>query len=288
MPVYSPLTTSILLDGVDQKVDWGSVTIMKPERTDPFSWVIWMKSTSAVQENLFSQIRASAGWVMNINSLVNGDFRQIGPRASLNDLFITSIQAGGAPSVDDDEWHMLGMTTAGADPLTTASLEMYIDDNHLTGGEVLKVPAGNVINTTIFAGGALTAGSVFAGANFYAGNLLHCAGWDIELTPTQMIDEVFGNGQPQDLQATSFVDPVFWDTLGDGDALGVGNMIDLISGNNGELINGDGASFVLDVPGAPDPGLGITTQYGKGSSFMRPTVSQIKAYGRGGFRRNDA
>jgi hypothetical protein len=65
------------------------------------------------------------------------------------------------------------------------------------------------------------------------------------------VAELYGCGGPQDLDNMSFASPVWWCALGDGDAIGAGNMIDLTGGGyDGEFLNGESGDFVSDVPGS--------------------------------------
>ena len=237
---YSPLTTSVLFDGISKEVVYTDNANMKPQRTDAFSCSIWMQSATADNDYMFGKWGVSTGWHM-IVATGGHNFRMIGPRAAVQDLYVTSVSGGAVADITDGNWHHLVATSGGNSPLTPADIEIYVDGHHCTGAERTD-NAGSITNTTVTADAMRVSIS-----GSYVGNLCHASGWDFALTPAQ-VAELYGSGAPQDLNAMSFAAPVFWDTLGDGDALGAGGMIDLISAQNGTATNMVGGDWVADVP----------------------------------------
>jgi hypothetical protein len=88
----------------------------------------------------------------------------------------------------------------------------------------------------------------------WKGKVCHSFLFDVELTASDHA-AIYGNGSPQDLSAltyaggTTFANVVHWAALGDGDAVGADNMLDLSgNANDGTYTNGDPGDFVADVP----------------------------------------
>jgi len=243
---YQPLTKSLLLDGVDEQVDYGNVVAMSPERTDAHSWNVWIKSTTASNDYIMAKYAVSRGWGLMVDT-GGKDFVMRGPRGSTSPMEVWSQNSGGAPDITNGHWHMVTATTAGNDPLTPADIEIYIDGEQMTGAK--RAESGSVNETTVSTS-SLTVGNAPTSTARFPGNVCHASSWDFALTPAQ-VTELYGDGVPRDLDALSFASPIWWDTMGDGDAIGAGNMIDLgTGGNNGTTSNVESGDFVSDVPTA--------------------------------------
>lgn len=287
MPVYSPLTTSILLNGVDESVNMGNIATLAFERTVDFTAQIWTKAVGGGNDKIFGKSAGSSGWRFLYGSVEVGGVEWLN-RSNLQTANIRSLVSGGAPNINDGEWHHLVGVQHGNDPLPNTDFDLYINAVLMTTGDGTLIRGGTAITSTTLSAAEARVGATNGGGLFYNGNVLHAATWSgLAMTQAQ-VTELFGNGQPQDLDLTSFAGPNFWLVLGDGDVLGAGGIADHSGGgNNGTLLGGAASNFVLDVPQAGDTGTAITTQYGRGAALMRPTLNQIKAFGNGGFRRND-
>lgn len=251
---YSPLTLSVLFDGVaanpGESVNFGTSALFKPERTDTYSGNCWMQSSEGgtVGTSMLGCLRGSTGWNMKYSSTVAGNFRLIGPRAALQDSNVSSVPAGGAPLINDGSFHMLTWTSRGNSPLTPADIEIYIDAVRMVGGQ--RSGSGSVTDTTILGSSDLVIANQDTQLSNFLGNICHVSTWNIELTPAQVI-EVYGLARPQKLdELTSSANLVFWNPCGDGDGLGAGEFLD-ISGNanNGTQTDLEIGDFVTDVPG---------------------------------------
>jgi hypothetical protein len=251
---YAPLTLSTDYNGANQEVDYGPVAKCKPQRTDPFTCSIWFKTVDQTGI-MFSQMRTSIGWLLRIQSdgLAGAEVQFIGPRHNLQPIDIRSSVAGGAPSVNDGQWHHAAVTCVGNDPLTTADQEMYIDGALLVGAQITK-SGGAVTNSTQNALARLYVANQDQQISFFPGRLCHASWHDFAMSAAQVL-ELYGSatpglGCPQDLNALSFAAPEFWDTLGDGDACGAGAMLDLgaVPPSNGTMQNCLAGQWVADVP----------------------------------------
>ncbi|MBW2673325.1 MAG: laminin G domain-containing protein [Deltaproteobacteria bacterium] len=246
---YAPLTTSLLLPGVagDGKyVTYPATPSAQPERNDPFTASIWFKTSSASDDTLFGSYSTSTGWCFFV-PLGTNNIGFTGPRAALQSLDTVSATAGGAPNVRDGNWHQVVAVSDGNSPLTSSDIHIYIDGVEMTGAK--KTGTGSVTTTTVLPTAKVVVGNVQGGVAEFPGNLCHAAAWNFAMTAAQ-VTELYGGGVPQNLRAMSFVNPVFWATLGDGAAVGAGNMIERgVSGTDGTteapVVAGD---FVADVP----------------------------------------
>jgi len=248
----SPLTLSTDYNGIDQEVDYGPVAKCKPNFTEAWTGNIWVKFSGLQEPTFFSQIRTSTGWSMRAET--NGvDFELIGPRAALDTLETRTLNAGGAPSINDGAWHMLTAAVDGNNPLTGADIHLFIDAVEMTGG--MKASSGSVNTNTQNGSAALVAGNADTQNNWMDGLMCHASYHNFSLSAAQ-VAEMYGDtpgsglGCPQDLDALSFASPVFWDTLGDGDGCGAGAMLDIGSGAaaNGTMSNCNAGQFTADVP----------------------------------------
>ena len=248
---YSPLTKSILLDGVDgsfgERIDFGDFAAVDPERTDAFTVAIWFKVIGGGNDRIFGKAADSTGW--RIQHGAAGDGRLLWSlRSATETLQIETATAGGAPAIDDGEWHLGVGVSDGAATLTSSDIHIFIDGVEMLGSQI-GVTGTDITTTTQTAIEMLVGESGSGNAQNFNGNVCHAACWSIALSAIE-VAELFGNGQPQDLLAISTsASLVFWSALGDGDALGVGNVLDIsASSNHGEYKLGEVSDFVLDVP----------------------------------------
>ena len=243
---YSPLTESILLDGTSEVINYGHVLAMTPERTDTITVNIWMKTSQAAQRTMIENHVGFTGWLLNSSS---AGLRLVGPRHGVQALETSTVTSSGAPDIVDGIWHMVTWTSQGNSTISGADLELYIDGVQITGAQ--RTTSGSCNVTTIAGTSNLLVGDDRVGGSAFDGYLCHASGHDFELTPAQ-VAELYGQGTPQDLNSLSFAAPVWWDTLGDGDAAGTDTMIDLIGGSDGTTTGMDSSNFIAEIPA---PGL---------------------------------
>jgi hypothetical protein len=154
------------------------------------------------------------------------------------------------PTGIDAQWHLVVVTYSGSG--TSAGIKMYVDGVQpasYTGS------LGTVGDTTSTAD--MMVGSVYGISWMNAEtNFLHSFIINKELTPAE-VAELFVTGDPRQLTDISGVlaaNIQHWCTLGDGCAIGSGNMIDLSPlSNDGTYTNGDTVDFVPNVPPSPSP-----------------------------------
>ncbi len=237
---YSPLTTSLLLDGADERVDFGNFTEMQVSRTTPMTVVAWFKTTAAgFRAMVGAKTLGTEGWSLEMNASEQLRFDH---RDSLGPASIVS-----SVSVNDGQWHF-GAGAKGADG-DSANFELWLDSGTaLTGGSVIRSGINpNPVDTsaTLRVGAYGTTPQAF-----WDGNICHIAVWNgTKLTNAQMT-EVYGGGVPQDLSSLPTTPaPDWWVALGDGDAIGASNVLDLSgNANHGTTVNVESGDFVGDIP----------------------------------------
>ena len=231
---YSPLTKSLLLDGTDESVLFPDIAACNFTRTATATFAFWFKSTQAIAVYPFSRWEAAPGrgWIFSLTATGALVFLFAG-----NNTAGDKIRNETAGGYNDGAWHSVAAFLDGSN--TLAGVTLYID-----GAEATASQTGGII--TGFPDSA--AANVQAGYGnipgvYYAGNICHASVHTSDLSAR--VVELWGQGSPRSLTGTSCV---FHSALGDGDAIGAGNVIDLISANNGTTQNCEAGDFVADVP----------------------------------------
>jgi hypothetical protein len=248
---YSSITTSMLFDGVDEYVNFGSVGSMDVERTDPFTWAVWYKTSVSSTDYALAKGDGLKGWALGVFGTGQAYF-ELREDDFGNLLTITS-----SGTINDGAWHFVVVTFNGSS--AAHGLNMYIDG-------ILQRDAsknGSIATGTTISGDTLTVGARNSGASsLWVGNIMHAAGWNKELSRAE-VTELFYDSQPQDLTLVSTSgNLVWWSALGDGDGLGAGAVLDLSgNANHGTATNMEVGDFVADVPAAADFGRYISAPH---------------------------
>lgn len=234
---YSPLTTSIEMTGAElEYVGVPRFAAIDFDDTDPCSMGVWVKYTSGGDQIILAKewvSGVSQGWVIRITD---------------TDIYAAYQPKGLAGNVgysrwgvshNDGEWHLILFTWDGSTAPT-----IYVDG--LTG----TLGTGSSTSALFRAG---TTGNLNFGrkndGSYFTGKMCHGFIYDKELSQAE-VDELYTNSRPQDLTTVGpTANLVWWSALGDGDAIGAGNIIDLSTGgNDGTYVNGDSGDFVSDTP----------------------------------------
>ncbi|MHA2426443.1 MAG: LamG-like jellyroll fold domain-containing protein [Candidatus Hermodarchaeia archaeon] len=253
---YSPLSKSLLLDGVDEYVEYVEDTGNQLVRTEPFTISIWFKVVTDQEGFLIGRYHnpagpgANRGWY--IRYLAGGSLRwgmvvSSDTGSGLTYQFWT-LSAG----VNDGEWHQWTVAFNGdnVSPHVNSMLDGVYKPE---GSHTITLGGGIRYQPMAHPGEPLRIGygdDGLGGYKYFDGNVAHAAiHKGVEMGLWDMI-LLYAAGNPQSLNAqvnNSYLS--FWDTLGDGDAIGAGNMVDLSAyGNNGEAFNCESGDFVSDVP----------------------------------------
>jgi len=238
---YSPLSKSMLFDGVNEYVQFGSVPAMAPEYSDPFTWNYWQKTTST-GALLCAMSKQGTSGLTKLGNCADLGGRPWFEMYSGGSMHVKALAP--APNTKDGAWHMITATNSGVGG--SAGLELYIDAAQLTGTEVAK--AGALSSSVAGAGNLVVADRATLGRE-WPGNLCHGSGHNIEMSAAD-VSELYGSGVPQDLSALSTSAAVqWWCPLGDGDSVAAGDINDISGGgNDGSAANMEAADFVADVP----------------------------------------
>ncbi|MHA2426444.1 MAG: LamG-like jellyroll fold domain-containing protein [Candidatus Hermodarchaeia archaeon] len=241
---YSPLTTSIRFNNPVYEyihVDhWSGIDFYD---TDTMSMGIWCKTTYSASADhcLFCIHHSSTGdaWMISMRS-ASGRLR----------AWTGDAGAGGYVEfqtvVNDGQWHHVVLVYPGGG-VGRGGFLMYVD-----GEAVSLVGSGNIPQDTKLGYGITIALKPDLSLNPdwpFPGNMCHACIYDKNLSLAE-VQAIYNQGLPPDL---SSVGPtgnlVWWSAIGDGDAVGTGNILDLTSGgNDGTYVDGESGDFVADVP----------------------------------------
>lgn len=249
---YSPLTTSLYLDGVSNKCAiWPSADADHAptdfEYNQPFSAFVWAKLPLVGGGNgrqlickyeLFTI--PNRGW--SLECYTNGTDQNL--LAILLASNGTNFYRRSTNNIRDGVWHHFGFTYDGGN--NVSGLLVYID-----GVAPATATSGASVTATIKGDKNLMIGKAYqAVTSTFLGYLCHSAVWNVALTPTQVL-QIYGGGKPQKLDVVGpTANLVHWCTAGNGCAVGVDNLPDLSPSNiDGQtsvaVVPGD---FVADVP----------------------------------------
>lgn len=242
---YSPLTTSIDLnnDTVNESVIFGRFDEIDFVE-QPCTMGVWVKHTGSATKTLINK-----AWLPGVSdgfSLV-----QTSTHLYLYVQKKDSSQSGytlWTKSTADGAWHLVLFTYPGSQ---VGGGKIYVDGVSGSGG----IGAPGILTGS---GGGLYVGYGQGVGNYFVGQLCHSFAYKTELSARQ-VEQLFAGGTPQDLSVVGPVDDlVHWCALGNGDAIGAGNMLDLSGlGNHGTFNNGESGDFLADVPagsgGSPYP-----------------------------------
>lgn len=240
MGLYSPLTRSLQGNGVNKSAFFGKTNV-DFERTDSWTWLVWLKAASGNGGVICGKHNWSSG---------KGWSGQLLTGANAGDVYmdiedgLNTISARYALSLDDNAWHVVGGTYDGSS--VPSGIELWAD-----GVKGVSATTGTSLGATIKDATAEigTFSTWLRPAALFNGSLCHWAIWDQKLTDPEMAAVMNALG-PRNLDHPSAPSGlVRWCTMGDGCAIGVGNMIDLsTSGEDGDTYNFLAGDFQTEAP----------------------------------------
>lgn len=227
-------TKSILLDGVDDYADCGTNSSLNFERTDAFSYSLWVKRNSiGTNHILLSKMNPTGnrrGMFFNLNTsnvivvLLRTDTSTTNQRLNIKST----------TTIADSNWHHIVFTSDGSS--TIGGCKIYIDgvsDTLNSDGNL----SGSIENTAPFLIGALSTAPLLPADAI----IDEVAVFNSELTASN-VTAIYGTGVPNNLTDLS---PLSWWRCGDGDTSPT--LTDNGSAsNNGTMTNF--TAFSTDVP----------------------------------------
>ena len=247
---YSPLTQCTEFDGVDERIQ-GSAgeSAYEFQATDDYTLLCWLKRNGypSSSETVLSyyNFAPAIGWSVDIGA---GEVF-----AMLRQSNLDRIEGKIFPPASaflDDQWHLFGLTYDGSNAGTGFKffIDGAVDSTGFTTNDV------GTITSIGYGSERLNVGNRGIGAStYYDGRACHPAVIKRLLTEAEMAC-LASLGQPVDLASLPWLlatDIAGWFKLGDGDTIGVGNVINLGSGGAGDATgqNMEAADFQIpDVP----------------------------------------
>lgn len=242
---YSPLTTSIDLnnDTQNESINFGNFPAVGFDVSEPFSAGAWFKWTGVGYHVLMSKKSGPGWWLYAMGGLDAGNIY-----VYFRDASFTSYRRWLAYP-NDGQWHQILFTYDGSG--TVNGITIWKD-----GASGLSATSSGPCTTLLNAGSLLVGARSDSSSEEFIGKVCHSFVYDKQLSAGE-IAAIYNGGIPPDL---SLVGPtgnlVHWSALGDGGAIGAGNVPDLSGGgNNGTFVNGESGDFVADVPFGGNPGI---------------------------------
>lgn len=250
---------SILFGGTDEYITMGDV--LGFEYTDSFSFSAWAKCPTitsthdVIAKYLGSPTYEGIQFAIDASGGGNGRlyFFLCNTYTGLNYIEVVSD----AINLKDGRWHHVAVTFNGT---TAAGVSLYLDgilQNKTINKDTLNA---TVITTAPFCIGGNP--NNISASSFFVGNIDEVSVYNKALTAAEVF-WIYNGGNPRDLY--SFGAPsnlVAWWRMGDGDATGTNNVLDLgpgavystvkdLSGNNytGTMTNMESGDIVTDSPG---------------------------------------
>jgi len=229
-------TKSILLDGVDDYVDCGTNSSLNFERTDAFSYSLWVKRNSIGANHILLSKMAPTGnrrgmfFNLNTSNAIVIVLRTDTSNTSQRLLWKSTA------TITDSNWHHLVFTYDGSSTINGGKI--YIDKvvSSLDGASGGALSA-TIENTAPFLIGAMST----APLNPADAITDEVAVFNSELSASN-VNAIYGTGAPNDLTDLS---PLSWWRCGDGDTSPT--LTDNGSAsNNGTMTNF--TTFSTDVP----------------------------------------
>jgi hypothetical protein len=241
---YAPLSTCVELDGGTKKMTfpWGE----DPAISDKLTFVIWTKYSTGDGGWIYGDWDDTSGKGLRLEYQSDGDTIW---RYSDGTTASDYIQASETTrSIDDGQWHMTGFTFDGTNPGNAGGAAIIydgiIDDTLTLQGFNFLTDVQNTIDLLI--------GGLNNNSGNYVGRMCHSAVWFDRQLDRYDVALLYASEKPKDLDNADcglMTDLAHWCRLGDGDAVGAGNMIDRSGNNNdGTFLNGVSGDFVSDVP----------------------------------------
>ena len=227
---------SVELDGIDAYVDCGTNSSLNFERTDTFSYSVWVKrNTTGTTHTLLSKMaptgnRRGMMFILNSSNVVAVMLRTDTSFTSQR-LFIKSTT-----TITDTDWHHIVFTYDGSS--TIAGCKIYIDgvSDTLNSDGTLSA---TIENTAPFLIGALSTAPLLPADAF----MDEVAVFDSELSASDVSSIYNGNGAGKPGDLSSF-NPLSWWRFEEGSGTTAADSGS--ASNTGTLENS--ATFSTDVP----------------------------------------
>jgi len=231
-------TKSVVTDGVDEFIDWGSIANF--ERTQAFSVSIWVKNSNSGFQHFINRIQGSSpfrGWQVYKDTAQKLTFSLINTAGS------NTIQSNGDSTVlNDGAWHHIVVTYDGSS--NGSGVKMYIDSNP----ETVSVTTDSLSATTLHATPVLV-GKRTDGVGHVVGNIDEPAIYTDVLTPVE-VTEIYNSGNPIDLTSlASGNDLLAWIRFTQTDIDNFPTIADHSGNANGGTANNmESSDIASDVP----------------------------------------
>jgi len=245
-PQYIPLTTCIDLnnDAVNESVDFGHFAEVSFTLNTPWSFGVWIKWTSSTSGIVFGKYvdSPSTGWYVYVTA-THVIFRM--DNASNSGSCTVSL----GQVTNDGNWHHIVCTYDGSNlgaGFIYIGMTIYVDG--VTFGQGTScISMYSISSASALLKVGLRMNSLFI--NEFIGKVCHSSVYDKELSQAE-ITALYATGVPQDLLSIGpTANLVHWSALGNGDAIGAGNVNDLSTlGNDGTTANVESGDFVSDAP----------------------------------------
>jgi hypothetical protein len=195
-------------DGVDGYVDVGYV--LSYERTLPFSFSFWMKTSTTSAGLLLSKRAASTtqrGCSIGIDATGKLVFSLVSDHAITNELIIATNE-----QYNDDQWHHVVWSYDGSSSASGAVC--YVNGSLAQTTVTVDALSATIVTSTPF---RLGAGGDMASGWFYAGLLDEVSVYSFALSLADA-KWIYNNGEPRDLGAAGAPSNIAaWWRMGDGD-----------------------------------------------------------------------
>lgn len=230
---------SVDFDGVDEYVSMGDPSTLDFERTDAFSFSMWIKPTSLASLSfLISKMMNSSPFTgYSIRSDAGGKITIF----FVNTYGTDHIEiVTNAAQLTSGVWQHLVITYDGTS--TAAGFTIYVDNsskNSATTADTLSATTQTSENFQV---------SARDGTNFpFNGLIDEVSAWDKELTSGE-VSETYNSGSPDNLGSHSAIaNLIGWWRMGDGDTFPT--LVDNSSNSNdGTMINMESGDIGTDVP----------------------------------------
>lgn len=224
---------SVNFDGEDSYITIGDVTALNFERTDAFSFSVWLKTTQG------SRSWIGKGWNPGYSLRVDGEGH---PTIQIQGSNATEVEVEAtSTNVLTGTWQHVVFTYDGTS--TAAGVTLYV-----AGNPVATTVNKDTLNASILNDHACVLGALFPpDQENWLGHLDELSVWDKELSSTE-VSEIYNTGSPPNLlKHSAAVNLVGWWRMGDDDTYPT--IIDhSSSGNNGTMTNMSPGDIQTVVP----------------------------------------
>ena len=218
---------SSLFDGVNEYVSIGDVAPLKFAHNSAFSVSLWLKSSSATDQTLFSKYDGSSGYRIRLTAAGQVFMALTNTGGGTDEVEVTTNTGGG---LGDGAWHHLLVTWDGATTQAAANLTVYVD-----GAVRAFATASDTLSATIDNAAAAQVSGENGTTNTVNGRVDDVAVWDKELDSDEA-GEVYNSGALLDVTLLATYSNLVGYWLMGEDA------------NDGAMTNMESGDIVADAP----------------------------------------